>query len=123
MGATSRLRNSQTRFHAYDSAIALRDLARSIPPLAMKRRIPRDRYGIPHKRKFLGGGVETAFGLCDSDAEGGERLDLRLERMRHALSDFFGQMVQYGWLVHGAVFFGFAMLQSRSDRFRDSAFS
>ena len=83
-----------------------------------------DRREISHKRQFLGGGIETAsFLFGDSHAEGGEDFGLGLGQMRHVLSDFFGPLVQYGLLAHGAVSFGFSALQSWSVRFRESTFS
>ena len=80
--------------------------------------------GISRKLQFLGGGVESApFLFGDSLAEGGERFGLLLGQMRHALSDFFGPLAQYGLLAHGAASFGLVALQSWSDRFRESTFS
>ena len=63
----------------------------------------------------------SSFG--DSHAEGGERFGLRLGQMRHALSDFFVPLAQYGLLAHGAASFGFSALQSWSDRFLESTLS
>ena len=49
--------------------------------------------------------VERVFG--DSHAEGGDNFGLRFGRMRRALSDFFGSLVQYGQLAYGARPLGF----------------
>ena len=79
---------------------------------------------ISHKRQFLSGGVENAsFLFGDSNAESGGRFGLGFGRMRHILSGLFGPLARYGLLTHGSASFGFAPLQSRGDRSRESTFS